>query len=98
MQDWHDAAYFTSDLLVKRTQIDTEWISVGELVRRASGPKIFHSPIMAPAPPGPPGLIQDPVDEIVSIFKNKNGPWKPLNLGRDQAQEYANILNAVGIP
>jgi hypothetical protein len=43
---------------MKRTQIDTEWISVGELVRRASGPKIFLSPIVVPAPPGPPGLVR----------------------------------------
>jgi len=43
---------------MKRTQIDTEWISVGDLVRRASGPKIFLSPFMVPAPPGPPGLIR----------------------------------------
>ena len=58
MQTWHDQGYFTPDLLMKRTQLDTEWISVGELVRRASGPKIFLSPIMVPAPPGPPGLIR----------------------------------------
>ena len=58
MQTWHDQGYFTPDLLMKRTQLDTEWISVGDLVRRASGPKIFLSPIMVPAPPGPPGLIR----------------------------------------
>jgi len=37
------------------------------------------------------------VDEIVSLFKNEKGPRRPQNLDRDQAQEYANILNAVGI-
>jgi len=43
---------------MKRTHIDPDWISVGELLRRATGPKIFLSPIMVPAPPGPPGLTR----------------------------------------
>lgn len=55
MQSWHDQGYFTPDLLMKRTQIDTDWVSVGELTRRASGPKIFLSPVV---PPGPPGLTR----------------------------------------
>lgn len=58
MQTWHDQGYFTPDLLMKRTQIDTEWISVGELTNRAAGPKIFLSPILVPVPPGPPGLTR----------------------------------------
>lgn len=43
---------------MKRTQVDTDWISVGELANRAAGSKIFLSPIMAPIPPGPPGLAR----------------------------------------
>lgn len=58
MQTWHDQGYFTPDLPMKRTQIDTEWISVRELTHRAAGPKIFLSPIMGPIPPGPPGLTR----------------------------------------
>ena len=58
MQSWHDQGYFTSDLRMKRTQIDADWISVGELTKRATGPKIFLSPIMAPVPLGPPGLTR----------------------------------------
>lgn len=53
---------------MKRTHIDTEWISVGELVRRAAGPKIFLSPIMVPVPPGPPGLtrrLENPSDPLL---------------------------------
>jgi len=60
MQSWHDQGYFTPDLLMRRTQIDTEWISVGELTNRAAGPKIFLSPILVPAPSGPPGLTRRP--------------------------------------
>lgn len=58
MQNWHDQGYFTPDLLMKRTQIDTEWISVGVLAQRAAGSKIFLSPITAPVAPGPPGLTR----------------------------------------
>lgn len=66
MQSWHDQGYFTPDLLMKRTQFDTDWMSVGELTRRAAGPKIFLSPIMVPTPPGPPGLTRH--------LDNTNGP------------------------
>ena len=49
MQAWHDQGYFAQpDLPMKRTQIDTEWISVGELTQRATGPKIFLSQIITP--------------------------------------------------
>ena len=68
MQSWHDQGYFTPDLLMKRTQIDAEWISVGELTRRAAGPKIFLSPIIGPVPPGPPGLtrrLESPSDSLL---------------------------------
>jgi len=76
MQTWHDQGYFTPDLLMKRTQLDTEWISVGELVRRASGPKIFLSPIMVPAPPGPPGLIRrlENLDDPL-LHQRDSGPF-----------------------
>ena len=45
---------------MKRTQIDTDWISVGDLSQRAVGPKIFLSPVMVSVPPGPPGLTRRP--------------------------------------
>ena len=64
MQTWHDQGYFTPDLLMKRSQIDTEWISVGELIHRAAGPKIFLSPITVPVPPGlarRPENLNDPL-------------------------------------
>lgn len=52
MQKWFDEGYFTPDLLMKRTHIDTDWIAVGILERRAAGGKIFLSQISN----GPPGL------------------------------------------
>ncbi|KAH7929382.1 hypothetical protein BV22DRAFT_1057157 [Leucogyrophana mollusca] len=54
MQKWFDEGYFTPDLLMKRTHLETDWIPVGELERRAGGGKIFLS--QPPASTGPPGL------------------------------------------
>lgn len=65
MQTWHDQGYFTPDLLMKRTQVDTEWISVGELVHRAAGPKIFLSPITVPGPPGLTRRIENLSDPLL---------------------------------
>jgi len=53
---------------MKRTQIDTEWISVGDLIHRAAGPKVFLSPIVVVVPPGPPGLtrrLESPSDPLL---------------------------------
>ena len=58
MQAWHDQEYFAQDLPMNRTQIDTEWIYMGELTQRATGPKAFLPPIITPVPPGPPGLAR----------------------------------------
>ncbi|KAK7041951.1 kinesin-like protein [Paramarasmius palmivorus] len=76
MQKWSDDGYFTPDLLMKRTTIDTEWISVAELARRTGGGKMFLSPIASPIPPGlarrtdsPFGMAGDP-----SVFNN---PFQP---------------------
>jgi PERQ amino acid-rich with GYF domain-containing protein len=75
MQSWHDQGYFTPDLLMKRTQTDGDWVSVGELSQRASGPKIFLSPII---PPGPPGLARR-LDNLSgpSLHQRDPGPFGP---------------------
>lgn len=52
MQKWFDEGYFTPDLLMKRTHIDTDWIAVGILESRATGGKIF----LSQPSNGPPGL------------------------------------------
>ena len=41
MQKWYDEGYFAHDLLMRRTHLDTDWISVAELSRRSGGDKIF---------------------------------------------------------
>lgn len=54
MQNWHDAGFFTPDLRMKRTHLDTEWISVGEMLARTDTNQIFLVPALPPAVP--PGL------------------------------------------
>ena len=53
MQKWFDGGFFSLDLPTKRTHIDSHWITVEDLLRRASDDKIFLS---VPVPPAPPGL------------------------------------------
>ncbi|EPQ61120.1 hypothetical protein GLOTRDRAFT_113569 [Gloeophyllum trabeum ATCC 11539] len=66
MQKWHDEGYFTPDLLMKRTHIDTEWTSVGELALRAGGGQIFLSPLVqSTAPPGLPRRSEPSADQLL---------------------------------
>ncbi|KAF8491294.1 hypothetical protein JB92DRAFT_2656198, partial [Gautieria morchelliformis] len=51
MQKWYDEGYFTSDLLMKRTHLDTDWTPVGELSIRAGGDKLFLSSFSESGPP-----------------------------------------------
>ncbi|KIL70552.1 hypothetical protein M378DRAFT_155483 [Amanita muscaria Koide BX008] len=55
MQKWYDEGYFSPDLPMKRTYLDSQWMTVEELSRRASSDKIFFSP---PLPVVPPGLVR----------------------------------------
>jgi PERQ amino acid-rich with GYF domain-containing protein len=56
MQNWHDAGFFTPDLLMKRTHLDTIWVSVGDMIARADTNQIFLIPPPPPPPVVPPGL------------------------------------------
>ncbi|KAF8634404.1 hypothetical protein AX15_000856 [Amanita polypyramis BW_CC] len=55
VQKWYDGGYFSLDLPMKRTYLDTHWTTVEDLLRRASSDKIFLSP---PLPIAPPGLVR----------------------------------------
>ncbi|KIY45231.1 hypothetical protein FISHEDRAFT_8818, partial [Fistulina hepatica ATCC 64428] len=41
MQKWHEVGYFSEELLMKRTHLDTDWVSVGELKARCPDNQIF---------------------------------------------------------
>ncbi|OSX67879.1 hypothetical protein POSPLADRAFT_1127708, partial [Postia placenta MAD-698-R-SB12] len=44
MQRWHDDGYFSPELLMKRTHLDTVWTSIGEMRQRAGSRPIFLTP------------------------------------------------------
>lgn len=54
MQKWYGDGYFTPNLLMKRTHLDTDWISVGEMIARVGHTRIFLTPIPNAPPPGLP--------------------------------------------
>lgn len=56
MQAWHDQQYFADELMMKRTTIDTDFMSLADIKRRAQGNRIFLSPLADIAPP--PGLAR----------------------------------------
>ncbi|KAJ8090529.1 kinesin-like protein [Marasmius tenuissimus] len=77
MQKWNDDGYFTPDLLMKRTQLDMEWISVAELARRTGGGKMFLSPISPPMPPGLARRTDSPFGLANEQNMFNNSPYQP---------------------
>ncbi|TFY79630.1 hypothetical protein EWM64_g4380 [Hericium alpestre] len=80
MQKWYDGGYFSSDLLMKRTHLDHDWTSVGELARRATGEKLFLSPIVRDQ--APPGLSR-PTEASLDSAAAASGftaPYQPVPL------------------
>ncbi|KAK0208899.1 hypothetical protein DFS33DRAFT_1459466 [Desarmillaria ectypa] len=77
MQKWHDEGYFTADLLMRRTHLDSDWTSVGELIRRVGGPQIFLTPIIPALPPGLSRHVDSP-QHIYAIPQDQfNVPFQP---------------------
>ncbi|KAF5392406.1 hypothetical protein D9757_002183 [Collybiopsis confluens] len=79
MQKWSDDGYFTDGLLMKRTNIDNDWITVGELKRRVGNTnKVFLTPISVHVPPG---LIRRSDSPFSYANSNEsayhNGPFQP---------------------
>lgn len=76
MQKWYDEGYFTPDLPMKRTLLDTQWVTVEEIVKRTGGGKIFltrHTPSL------PPGLALRTESPNVGDHMI-NGPYQPAPL------------------
>lgn len=76
MQRWHNEGYFTPDLLMKRTHLDTEWTSVGEMTRRAGGSPIFLTPGVTSS--APPGLTRRPEVLTEGPGFEKSAPLQPV--------------------
>ncbi|KAI0961032.1 hypothetical protein AcV7_000246 [Taiwanofungus camphoratus] len=78
MQRWHDEGYFSADLLMKRTHLDSEWTSVGEMLHRAGGHPIFLTPgITSTAPPGLPRR-PDPLLEGAISDRDRSSPYQSV--------------------
>ena len=77
MQKWYDDGYFTPNLLMKRTTIDAEWTSVGELLQRAGNPRIFLTPLIA-APPPPGFPRRDPLLDGPAPDGTFGSPFQPV--------------------
>jgi PERQ amino acid-rich with GYF domain-containing protein len=76
MQKWYDEGYFTPNLPMKRTHLDTHWITVEEIVLRTGGGKIF---LTHRTPSIPPGLSLRTESPKIGdhLF---NGPYQPAPL------------------
>lgn len=78
MQRWYNEGYFQPSLLMKRTHLDSDWTTVGELVRRAGDQPVFLSPLVHAVPP--PGLsrpLETVVDRIIPE-RNQHSPYQPV--------------------
>ncbi|GBE78526.1 predicted protein [Sparassis crispa] len=78
MQRWHDEGYFSPNLLMKRTHLDSEWMSVGEMLRGAGSSPIFLTPAISSVPP--PGLPRrpDPLLEGPVPDRDRSSPYQPV--------------------
>ncbi|KZT67669.1 hypothetical protein DAEQUDRAFT_385710 [Daedalea quercina L-15889] len=76
MQRWHNEGYFNPDLLMKRTHLDTEWTSVGEMVRRAGANPIFLTSGVTTS--APPGLSRWPDVLVDGPSLDRNSPLQPI--------------------
>lgn len=75
MQKWHEDGYFTPNLLMKRTHMDTEWMSVRDLAARAGNPRIFLTPLTN-VPPGLPR--RDPLLDGPAPDGTFGSPFQPV--------------------
>ncbi|OBZ78994.1 hypothetical protein A0H81_00307 [Grifola frondosa] len=78
MQRWYNDGYFTPELHMKRTHLDTDWTPVSELILRAGTQPIFLTPLFSSVPP--PGLARRPdlVPERSVPQREQSLPYQPV--------------------
>lgn len=75
MHSWHKGGYFTPDLPMKRTHLDTQWMTLQDLITQATGDNIFLTP---PIPAAPPGLNRSsPMRSFAMPEQLYNEPYQP---------------------
>jgi PERQ amino acid-rich with GYF domain-containing protein len=72
MQKWCDDGYFTPDLPMKRTHLDTVWSTLEQLRRRCGSDRVFLTPLQ----PAPPGLVLRN-HSPTQYEQTMNGPYQP---------------------
>ena len=79
MQKWYDDGYFSVDLPMKRTHLDSQWITVEELAKLVDGDKIFLSPFVPALPPGLSLQNGSPLQPLHSIANQNvfSHPYQP---------------------
>lgn len=82
--------------MMKRTTIDSEFIPVAEIKRRAQGERIFLCPLGDPAPP--PGLLRQVPPPGLNAFVNRNAidsPSQPSPQGAIRSSTLDSYLTGV---
>jgi PERQ amino acid-rich with GYF domain-containing protein len=86
MQSWHEAGFFTQDLLMKRTELDSTWTPFGDMLKRATTSQIFMLPPPPPVPAEPPnalgglglGTVRRPVNDLPMASPIQPIPARPI--------------------
>lgn len=98
MQRWHDGGYFSVDLLMKRTHLDLEWTTIGELISRAGNNPVFLTPLFASSTP--PGLSRRP-DQILDppVERVQHSPYQPVPTRSMRSSTFDSFMqNESGMP
>lgn len=85
MQKWYDEGYFAPDLLVRRSQSDNEWITVGELAMHARSGKLFFQVYLEHPSPGsfPKNNLLQQTPQPLNHFRS------PPTQSESQVMDYA---------
>jgi len=73
MQRWFNEGYFSLDLPMRRTHIDTDWTTVEDLIKRANGANVFLSPLV----PSRSYLNESPTNHPHLTEQQFTGPYHP---------------------
>ncbi|KXN81095.1 GYF domain-containing protein mpd2 [Leucoagaricus sp. SymC.cos] len=75
MQKWYDDGYFTPDLPMKRTHLDTTWTTLEQLRRRSVSERVFLTPLQT-VPPGLSMRTDSPL-QYNAPDQTMIGPYQP---------------------
>ena len=97
MQKWYNDGYFSVNLPMKRTQYDTHWTTVGELVKQSNGENVFLCPLIN-VPPGLGRANGSPLQTYPQTEQFFNEPYQPAPVRSLRASSLGSYLGAGLIP